>query len=94
MPSWIESVLLAGVPALAAIVSAIVLYRSNRDAHVGIVNRIADVDRQSCERDETLSRALNGNRKALESIARDVSFMAGRQAERDNRRGASGGAGA
>ena len=64
------------VPTLAAVVSALLLHRSNRDAHAGIVQRIAGVDQSSVGRDEA-------HRRALESIARDVSFMAGRQTERD-----------
>lgn len=48
----------------------------NSRAHTGITKRIADVDVRSVARDEA-------HRATLESIARDVSFMAGRQAERD-----------
>ena len=82
------------VPTLAAVVSALLLHRSNSDAHAGIVQRIAGVDQSSVDRDEAHRRAIAGvdqssvdrdeaHRRALESIARDVSFMAGRQAERD-----------
>ena len=42
----------------------------------GVTNRIDGVDERSVQRDAA-------HRHALESIARDVSFMAGRQAERD-----------
>ena len=42
----------------------------------GRQQRVEDVDQRSVQRDEA-------HRQALESIARDVSFMAGRQAERD-----------
>ena len=52
------------------------------------------VDQRAVQRDEAHRQALDGvdqravqrdeaHRQALESIARDVSFMAGRQAERD-----------
>jgi hypothetical protein len=48
----------------------------NHNAHKGITNRIDGVDERSVQRDEA-------HRQTLESIARDVSFMAGRQTERD-----------
>ncbi len=48
----------------------------NHHAHKGITTRIEGVDRRSVQRDDA-------HRQALESIARDVSFMAGRQTERD-----------
>ena len=50
----------------------------NHNAHKGITTRIDGVDARSVQRDES-------HRQALESIARDVSFMAGRQTERDHR---------
>ena len=48
----------------------------NHRAHQGITTRIDGVDERAMQRDEA-------HRQALESNARDVSFMAGRQAERD-----------
>ena len=48
----------------------------NHRAHAGIVKRIEGESKSSVNRDDA-------HRQALESIARDVSFMAGRQAERD-----------
>ena len=48
----------------------------NHNAHKGITNRIDGVDDRAVRRDEA-------HHQALESIARDVSFMAGRQTERD-----------
>ena len=55
------------------------------------------VDERAVQRDEAHRQALDGvderavqrdeaHRQALESIARDVSYMAGRQAERDQQR--------
>ena len=51
----------------------------NHRAHQGITTRIYGVDERAAQRDEA-------HHRALESIARDVSFMAGRQAERDQQR--------
>ena len=48
------------VPTLAAVVSALLLHRSNRDAHAGIVQRIAGVDQSSVDRDEAHRRAIAG----------------------------------
>ena len=71
------------IPTLAVVVSAWPNHRAfgaatreNSRAHEGIVQRIDGVDQRSLARDEAL-------RSGVESIARDVSFMAGRQAERD-----------
>ena len=50
----------------------------NEAAHAGITKRIDDVDARTVQRDDA-------HRTALEAIARDVSFMAGRQAERDHK---------
>ena len=60
------------VPTLAVAFTAWLNHR----AHEGITRRIDGVDDRAGRRDEAL-------RTAVESIARDVSFMAGRQAERD-----------
>lgn len=62
------------VPTLAVVVTAVLNHR----AHEGITNRIDGVDGRSVQRDDA-------HRTALEAIARDVSFMAGRQAERDSK---------
>ena len=48
----------------------------NHKAHAGITTRIDGVEGRSVQRDEA-------HRQALEAIARSVSFMAGRQTERD-----------
>ena len=48
----------------------------NHRAHKGITDRIDGVDGRSVQRDDA-------HRTALESIARDVSFIAGRLHERD-----------
>ena len=48
----------------------------NHNAHRNITTRIDGVDERSVQRDEA-------HRQVLESIAGDVSFMAGRQTERD-----------
>ena len=80
------------VPTLAVALTAWMNHR----AHQGITTRIDGVDARAERRDEALRTALDGvdgravqrdeaHRLALESIARDVSFMAGRQAERDRR---------
>ena len=122
------------VPTAAAIASALLLYRSNRTAHAGIVERIQGAERrvehgfaamerraerrfaameerterrfaamekrtesgfaaleQRAERAEdradrrvdALAATLEAQRQALEAIAREVSFLAGRQRERD-----------
>jgi len=60
------------VPTVAAALTAWLNHR----AQEGITNRIDGVDGRSAQRDEA-------HRQVLESIARDVSFMAGRQTERD-----------
>ena len=56
-----------------------------REAHAGINERITAVDERSERRHDSHRAALDAQRTALESMARDVSFMAGRQAERDHR---------
>ena len=81
---WNLAVALAAVvvPTIAVVVSSVLAHRArhadraeNRDAHAGIVKRIEGVDTRSQQRDD-------GHRTALEALARDVAFMAGRQAER------------
>ena len=84
------SALAVVVPTLAVGLTAWIAHRArladraeNRDAHAGIVERIEGVDQRSQQRDDALARSLDGHRTALEAVARDVAFMAGRQAERD-----------
>jgi hypothetical protein len=72
--AWL-TIAAAVVPTLAVAFTAWL----NHNAHKGITTRIEGVDRRSVQRD-------NAHRQALESIARDVSFMTDRQVERDNRR--------
>ena len=74
------------VPTLAVIITAVL----NSRAHDGITKRIDGVDSRVGEVDTRAERradaqrvTLDSHRSALESIARDVSFMAGRQTERD-----------
>ena len=71
------------VPTVAVGLTALLHHRSigrldakNEKAHAAITENVKAVDTRA----ETRSDA---HRTALESIARDVSFMAGRQAERD-----------
>lgn len=80
-PELLLGLAAVAVPTLAVVVSMVVNARATREnsrAHDGIVQRIDGVDQRSLARDEAL-------RLGVESIARDVSFMAGRQAERDRR---------
>ena len=71
-------VLTFGVAAVTGLGVAFTAWLNHR-AHEGITTRIDGVDGRAVQRDEA-------HRLALESIARDVSFMAGRQAERDRGR--------
>ncbi len=93
------------VPTAAVIITALIQHRANRDAHTGIVARIADVEEraekrmqaaeeraekrtQAAEeraekRADALARTLEAQRRALEAIARALSFLSGRQTERD-----------
>ena len=74
------------VPTLAVVVSMILNARAAREnsrAQEGIVHRIDGVDQRSLARDDAHARSLDAHRSALEALARDVSYMAGRQAERD-----------
>ena len=52
--------------------------KENREAHAAITENVKSVDERAERRAET-------HRTALEAIARDVSFLAGRQAERDRK---------
>jgi len=71
------------VPTAAVIVTALIQNRANRDAHSGIVARIEGVEARAEKRADALAKTLDAQRQALEAIARDLSFLAGRQAERD-----------
>ena len=55
----------------------------NERAHAAITENIKAVDDRAERRSEAHRAALEAHRATLESIARDVSFLAGRQAERD-----------
>jgi hypothetical protein len=57
--------------------------RDSRQRDEDLAGRLETFDRDSRQRDEAHRAALDSHRSALESIARDVSFLAGRQAERD-----------
>ena len=92
--------LAAAVPTLAVIVAAVLAYlrdrttrQENRDAHKAIGERIADVDRRAERRAEAFERRMDAQTaridaqtETLHAIAREVSFLAGRQAERDQGR--------
>ena len=54
----------------------------NERAHAAITENIKAVDDRAERRAEAQRAALEAQRATLESIARDVSFLAGRQAER------------
>ncbi|MCY4025206.1 MAG: hypothetical protein OXH75_02695 [Acidobacteria bacterium] len=71
-PDAMLAIATVAVPTLAVAFTAWLNHR----AHEGITRRIDGVDDRAARRDEAV-------RTAVESIARDVSFMAGRQAERD-----------
>ncbi|MYN65014.1 MAG: hypothetical protein F4X11_08300 [Acidobacteria bacterium] len=71
------------VPTAAVIVTALIQNRANRDAHSGIVARLEGVEARAEKRADALATTLDAQRRALEAIARDLSFLAGRQAERD-----------
>lgn len=82
------------IPTAAVIVTALIQHRANRDAHSGIVERIEAVEARAEKRTQAaeeraekradaLAATLDAQRQALEAIARDMSFLAGRQAERD-----------
>lgn len=58
----------------------------NHRAHEGITRRIDGVETRIDGVDNRAERRDEALRTAVESIARDVSFMAGRQAERDRGR--------
>ena len=81
---------LAGAGLAAAILSGVwrmleALRRENRDAHTGISQRIDRVDDRAERRAETHRTALEAHRTALEAITREVAFLSGRQAERDQK---------
>ena len=57
----------------------------NSRAHSVITTRIGEVDQRVNDVDVRSVARDEAHRAALESIARDVSFMAGRQAESDAR---------
>ena len=59
--------------------------KENREAHAAITENVKSVDERAERRAEGHRTALEGHRTALEAIARDVSFLAGRQAERDRK---------
>ena len=72
------------VPAFAVGLTALLHHRSiagldtkNEKAHAAITENVKRVD-------ERAERRAEAHRTALEAIARDVSFLAGRQAERDH----------
>ena len=73
------TLIVAGVTALGVGLTAWL----NHNAHKGITTRIGDVDQRAEDVDQRSVQRDEAHRQALESIARDVSFMAGRQAERD-----------
>ena len=82
----------AAVPTAAVIIAAVLQYRANRDAHKAIGERIADVDSRAERRAEAFERRMDAQTaridaqtETLHAIAREVSFLAGRQAERDRR---------
>ena len=56
-----------------------------------IAANVQAVDDRAERRSEAHGAALETHRAALESIARDVSFLAGRQAERDRQAERAGG---
>ena len=71
----------------------------NEQAHAAIDDRaerpitanVQAVDDRAERRAEAHRAALEAHRTALESIARDVSFLSGRQAERDRQAGHASG---
>ena len=78
------------VPTLAVLIAAFWQSRSisqldakNERAHDGITARIDRVDEQAERRDEAQRQALELQRTTLDTAMRQVTFMAGRQAERD-----------
>lgn len=76
-----------GLAAVVAPTAAVALTAwLNHRAHVAINQRIANVDARAERRAEADERQADAHRGALESIARDVSFLAGRQAERGHQR--------
>ena len=96
MPDLVLALAPVVVPTLAVVVAAVLAHRArltdraeNRDAHAGIVTRIDGVEKRLDGKiegvDTRAQQRDDAHRAALESVARDVSFMAGRQAERDNR---------
>ena len=58
---------------------------ANEAAHAGIVQRIDRVDDRAERRAEAHRTALDAHRTALEAITREVTFLSGRQAERDQK---------
>lgn len=85
MEEWsiVLGVVATVVPTAAVIVTALIQHRANRDAHSGIVTRIEAVEARAERRADALAATLDAQRQALEAVARDLSFLAGRQAERD-----------
>lgn len=91
------------VPTAAVIVTVLIAAsRANRAAHSGIVARVeavadrADIPdsggwKNAPRSADALAAALDAQRQALEAVARDLSFLAGRQAERDRNPDAGGG---
>ena len=67
------------VPSIVTLISIGWLSKANDRAHAGINERITTVDEQSVRRDDA-------HRGALESIARDVSYIAGRQVGQQDRK--------
>ena len=63
----------------------------NERAHAAITENVKAVDDRAEQRSEAHRAALEAQRATLESIARDVSFLAGRQAERDRQAERAGG---
>ena len=55
----------------------------NERAHAAISENIKAVDERAERRAEAQRTELEAQRTALEAMARDVAFLAGRQAERD-----------
>ncbi len=90
--AWATLIVPAVNPTAAVLIAAWFQHRANRAAHTGIQDRITRVDeraeRHAQAQEERAERRADAQEEVMRAIARDLAFLAGRQAERDAQRAA------
>ena len=89
MALWLAlaAIIVPSVVSTAAVVTAaLISARQNRDAHAAISKNIAGVEERVERRADAFERRMDAQQTVLQSMAREISFLAGRQAEPDNQR--------